>query len=202
VYGERPIKFIICLRDPVERAFSHYLHAVASAREHETFERALELEEARRQEMPGAWVHYASDGFYDDQLNAWLSAFPRSQFHVLLTEALAKNPKEEIAKVLFFLGADMNSEIDTSGRWNPSKRARSRTLSSLYKPDHPLRRLLALMPDEMRPWLRKAIRRANFTSSTAYPPMMPQTRERLRSLFEPHNRALAAMLDIDLSVWQ
>jgi hypothetical protein len=41
------VKFIVMVRDPVERAFSQYQHNVRDNLEHEGFERALFLEQAR-----------------------------------------------------------------------------------------------------------------------------------------------------------
>ena len=43
------VKVLVLLRDPVERAYSAYKHEFARGFETETFERALELEDARVQ---------------------------------------------------------------------------------------------------------------------------------------------------------
>jgi hypothetical protein len=48
-YGRLSPKFLIILRDPVERAWSHYLHRVFFTLEEESFEHALKLEKSRIQ---------------------------------------------------------------------------------------------------------------------------------------------------------
>lgn len=111
-------KLIVLLRNPVDRAYSHYQHEVALGREPLSFEDALAAEEERtRGEVerlvsdPRAfsrawWGHtYVARGRYAEQLERWLEAFPREQLLVVATEELGERPAETYARVLRFLGA-------------------------------------------------------------------------------------------------
>lgn len=111
-------KLIVLLRNPVDRAYSHYQHEVALGREPLSFEDALAAEEERtRGEVerlvsdPRAfsrawWDHtYVARGRYAEQLERWLEAFPREQLLVVATEELGERPAETYAPVLRFLGA-------------------------------------------------------------------------------------------------
>ena len=111
-------RLVALLRDPVDRAYSHYQHEVALGREPLSFEEALAAEEERtRGEVerltadPRAfsrawWDHtYAARGRYAEQLERWLAAFPREQLHVATTEELGERPAETYAAIVAFLGA-------------------------------------------------------------------------------------------------
>ena len=82
----KDLRFVVILRDPVTRAWSHYLHQRRACVETESFERALELEPKRSSAGRPAWTTYFGDGLYARQLLVWFEAFPREHFLVLLTE--------------------------------------------------------------------------------------------------------------------
>jgi hypothetical protein len=111
-------RLLVLLRDPVERALSHYHHEVALGREPLSFEDAVAAEpertsgeEERLVREPGYFSHawwdhaYLARGRYAEQLERWLAVFPRAQLLVLATDELANAPAETYARVLRFLGA-------------------------------------------------------------------------------------------------
>lgn len=111
-------RLIAVLRDPVDRAFSHYQHEVALGREPLSFEEALEREEERtRGEVdrmvsdPAYFSHawwdftYLARGRYAEQLERWLASFPREQLLVVSSEELSERTGSTYARVLEFLGA-------------------------------------------------------------------------------------------------
>lgn len=111
-------RLIALLRNPVDRAYSHYQHEVRLGREPLSFEDALDREDERlRGEVERivadpsyfseAWWNYtyAARGRYAEQLERWLAAFPRDQLLVLLTEELQADTAGTYARVLDFLGA-------------------------------------------------------------------------------------------------
>jgi hypothetical protein len=115
-------RLIALLRNPVDRAFSHYQHEVALGREPLSFEEALAAEDGRtRGEVermiadPGYFSHawwnhtYRARGLYAAQLERWYAVFPREQLLVLATEELGAAPAETYARVLAFLGAPPHS---------------------------------------------------------------------------------------------
>jgi Sulfotransferase domain len=121
-------KLIVLLRDPVDRALSHYHHEVALGREPLSFEQAIEAEpertrgeEERLVREPGYfsrpwWDHtYLARGRYAEQLERWLALFPREQLLVLPSEELSAEPGQTYARVLEFLGAPPH-ELDAYPR--------------------------------------------------------------------------------------
>jgi Sulfotransferase domain len=111
-------RLIAMLRDPVERAYSHYQQEFARGFEDsETFEQALEREPERlageRERMladpgydsPGLQHHaYVARGEYVDQLAAWRERFGAERLLVVCMERFFADPVSGYAEVLRFLG--------------------------------------------------------------------------------------------------
>ena len=109
-------KFIVLLRNPIDRAFSHYNMNMTSEYEYLTFEDALKHEEKRihgryekmqRVENYYSWDHdlygYLKHGIYVKYLKRWMDVFPREQFLILQTEEFKKNTSVVYNKALQFL---------------------------------------------------------------------------------------------------
>jgi hypothetical protein len=112
-------KFIVLLRNPVDRAISHYHHAVAYGREPLPLREALEAEPARlagEEEKILADPRYRSDahqnysyvarGRYIEQVKRWLGHLGRDRFLFLSAEELFVDPGRIIAESQAFLGLD------------------------------------------------------------------------------------------------
>lgn len=110
-------RFIVLLRDPVERAWSDYLHSRQRGYEPLEFAAALDAEESRlrgEEERLLAEPHYASHGhrfhsyqsrgLYARQLSRWLEHFPRDRFLLLRAEDLYADTPAVTRRVLDFLG--------------------------------------------------------------------------------------------------
>lgn len=111
------VRFVVLLRNPIDRAYSHYRHSVRRGLESESFETALALERDRIGDLQQKWLDdpdffdsdlmtfsYFSRGRYDEQLNRWLQYFPRSRFLILESEAFFQHPKDTIARVCHLVG--------------------------------------------------------------------------------------------------
>lgn len=122
------VRLIVLLRDPVDRAFSHYQHEVALSREPLSFEDALAGEEERvrgevermkansRYFSHAWWNHtYLARGRYAEQLEHWLSVFPRERLLVLASEDLSADPAGAYARTIDFLGARLH-DLDSYPR--------------------------------------------------------------------------------------
>ena len=113
-------KLIVLLRNPVDRAYSHYQHQVkhvsGKARETLAFEEAIEAEEKilpaevskmLQDEYYMSSSHrtrsYLSRGRYIDQLLIWSSSFPRRRMLVLKSEDLFDDTTNTLERVLDFL---------------------------------------------------------------------------------------------------
>lgn len=111
------IKLVAMVRNPVERAFSAYKHESARGFEHESFGRALELEDARlegeieRMRADPSYESYSHRhqsyrhrGQYAEQLERAFAFVPRERVHVIQSEAFFRQPAQEYRRLVEFLG--------------------------------------------------------------------------------------------------
>jgi Sulfotransferase domain len=159
------------LRNPIDRAYSHYRHEVTKVRRNNrliieplAFEDALELEELRlrgesekmlQDDRYSSFNHqhfsYLSRGVYADQLARWFEFFSKEQMLVLKSEDFFERTPEVFKRTLSFLGL----------------------------PDW--------TPEEWEIFLKGNYERE----------MAPATRRQLEVYFEPHNRRLYDYLGVD-----
>ena len=110
------VKLIVILRNPVDRAYSNYHHALREKYEISSFEKAIESEEERRigekEKMISdpsfvpkhSGVHaYLAGGIYVNHLENWFKHYSREQFLILDTEDLHNNPQSVMDQVFDFL---------------------------------------------------------------------------------------------------
>jgi len=144
-------RLIVLLRDPVERAFSHYRHQVRDGLESLSFEEALAHEPERLEKeaerivrnpsyVSFSLIHhsYRARGLYADQLQAWMSLFPPEQFIIESSEDLFRSPGETVARVLARLGL-FHRDLGPYRTFNPTEPAEMRPatrveLEEFYRP--------------------------------------------------------------------
>lgn len=110
-------KLIVLLRNPVDRACSHYYYEVERGYETVSFEDALAQEETRTRDEGkrlAADPHYKSynhqhytylaRGIYADQLQIWMNYFPKEQFLIIKSEDFYATPDVKLKEIFIFLG--------------------------------------------------------------------------------------------------
>jgi hypothetical protein len=111
------VRIIVLLRDPVERAYSHWKERRGEGVEPLDFASALEAEPSRtageRERLIADptyvseaydWYSYRARGAYVDHLEPWLSRFDRSRLLFLASETFYREPAASYARVLDFVG--------------------------------------------------------------------------------------------------
>lgn len=157
-------RFIVLLRNPVDRAFSHY--QTARRREYETlsFEDAIDAEPGRlegeaeklkdpkQESFAHSNLSYVSRGIYADQLAAWRSCFGPERFLIVKSEEMYAEPAETVRQTFGFLGLEP-FELNSYPHHNNSRhgqhmdeRTRAR-LIDLYRPHN--ERLYALIDRDL-----------------------------------------------------
>jgi len=125
------VKLIAILRNPIDRAYSHYQHGVRRGREHLSFEDSIQQETDRLQEETEKLLQidnyksfnhfhfsYLSRGRYVEQLKRWWQYFPKEQLLLIKSEDFFEHPTAVIKKVLIFLGiSDLNWEVQSKKRY-------------------------------------------------------------------------------------
>lgn len=139
------VRLIVLLRDPVERAYSHYKERVRHRAEPLTFEEALGAEAERiRGEAerivrePGyrSAEHedhsYVAQGRYLDMLPRWFALFPRDRFHLVISEDFYADPERVVNGAWSFLGLQPGMlQSRTKHNYHPAPDIQERTRDHL-----------------------------------------------------------------------
>jgi len=110
-------RVVVLLRDPVERAASHYRHMVRVGFEELPLEEAIEREPerlagdlARLRQDPGhdprSFLRhsYVTRGLYAEQLARWFECFPSDRVLIIESAELFSSPERAFGAVVAFLG--------------------------------------------------------------------------------------------------
>ena len=103
------MRLILCLRNPVERAYSHWAMETGRQWDRASFPEAMATEPERcRDALPEQHrvFSYVSRGFYSEQLRRLWSFFPRPQTLILRQEQLLADPVATLKAVHAFLGLE------------------------------------------------------------------------------------------------
>ena len=136
-------KLICILRDPVERAYSHY--ALARKMGFEVlpdFEAAVAAEDERWRHDRSMRFTYTRASFYHDGLREFWQRFARERILVLLFEDFAADPAGTMRTVHEFLGVDPGFTPDVGIRHNRSMLPRSTLVREAFGRPFRLRRFL------------------------------------------------------------
>lgn len=104
-------RFIVLLRNPVDRAFSHYHMLMRRHPESGlTFEKYIDIAsrksyyELKEYNIQKKFLNVLERGLYAHQLEQWFSVYPRDRFYITESETLFNNPVEELMRIHEFLG--------------------------------------------------------------------------------------------------
>jgi hypothetical protein len=196
------VKLIAVLRNPIERAFSSYLHTKRDGREPEaTFAAALADEPRRIAANWGHLWHYRSVGFYGRQLRRYYDRFPREQIAVYLYEDFDRDPAGTLADMFRFLGVDPSFTPDTGLRYNVSGKARIPWLQTwLTKPNGLKSALKPLLPAYTRQRLVQRAMQVNVDPGER-PQLDAADRRDLAGGYEADIHDLQTLIGRDLSGW-
>lgn len=110
------MRLILCLRNPVERAYSHWAMEARRQLDSASFSEAIAAEVERcRSALPHQHrvFSYVSRGFYSEQLRRLWSFFPRNQTLILRQEELLEDPGGTLGRVHRFLRVEPRLPAET-----------------------------------------------------------------------------------------
>ncbi|UCD13389.1 MAG: sulfotransferase domain-containing protein [Thermoplasmatales archaeon] len=189
------VKLIFILRNPVDRAYSHYWHAINLGYEHLCFEEAIKKEEERLSHgdlFQRQHYSYRDMGKYIVQLKRFRKYFPKEQMLIILTENLKDTPEKVMNRTFNFL----EIEDDLASRnWQVNHLTGKQPY--IWK----LQRLKSIMT--YIPIAKGIVGRAIDTINLreGYPRMNLEIRKDLLDYFKPYNKELERFLERKLDRW-
>lgn len=189
------VKLVTILRNPIDRAYSNFLHCRRSGVEHiKDFRYALAVEEDRIRENWSPLWHYKKQGNYLPQLKRYYKHFSADQLAVYLYDDMRQDTANLLRKIYGYLEVDEKFIPDTSIKYNVSGIPKNVFYRYLYKSAGPLRsRIKFILPDKFRWFVRKRV----FDS----PALSAEERRYLISYYRNEILELQGLIDRDLSIW-
>lgn len=195
-------RLVAVVRDPVDRAYSNWMHLRSDGLEREAdFLAALHREPDRAARGWAPFWRYRDLGLYGEQLEDLFALFPREQVHVLRYRELVDTPDTALSAVHRFLGV---AQV-------PSSRAPAENVKP-YVPASPrndrLRLLMRagaaagqLFPPQV--WRRASVPllRALYAGGTQRPALTVEQRREAVALFADDIELLGRVLDRSFEDW-
>ena len=196
IYRHIPsVKFFICLRNPIERAFSLYLEFKKFGFVSGTFEQALD----KHRKV------FIEDNFYYDHMVRYFQYFPQKNIFVTLFDDFKKDRSAFIQNLYAFLEIDDSFVPESMHvKMNPARRPRFRIINRMaFHMGWFFRKLNCLS-------LIAVAKKSNFAKNILfrqeygddYPEITPDVRKRLQDVFQNQIENLANLIERDLSVWR
>ena len=172
---------IIILRNPIDRAYSNYLHHVREGWENLSFEDALEAEEQRRAANWAWGWSYVDVGLYAEQVKAYLDNFERVLL-LLFEEDIVTG--QATSKVLDFLNLEPVQEAPDNVHVNVSGYPQNRVLHRLMTDEVVVRKIKNVVKaTPLYVWSKRIYRRV-MESNLKKEAMSPKTRQMLKEKFQ------------------
>lgn len=215
-------KLVVLIRNPIDRAFSHWQLSYSAGREKLKFHQAISADYERiknglhlktaaervkycnslyaslsigsKKAAEGLNRNYLDFGYYYEQIKRYIDLFPSSSLKVIFFEDLIDKPNEVINTIRSFLELEPYSDKeDYVLHQNPSiTRLHFKILELTAR-----LRYSRLMPVGIKQYVEQVLKKIEPQYK-----MKPETREWLYNHYYEHNLALERFLVRDLSHWK
>ncbi len=190
------VKLLAILREPIERAYSDFVHQRQLGKERQTEFAKVAGQEMNNEPIPR---NYLVHSLYHKCLQPYFELFPREQIRIYLMEDLTSRPDWMFRDVFSFLGVDPAFLPDTSHRHNPTTVAKYEWIEELITTSNPIKNCLApLIPRQSK--LRDLVRKIRWRNRYK-PGFDPRLRKQLVGYFREDVLQLQHLLQRDLSGW-
>lgn len=194
-------RLIAVLRQPVDRAYSQFLHFRQEGVEKiGDFEAAWNAgAERRAQGWAPTWL-YRERGYYAQQLERWLVCFPPEQLLVLFYEDWLERPAEVLGRICRHLGIEDFDRAAVSRENVSSRQPRWKWLNQRMVEHNALRRWAQR---RLPLWARDAITRPlRYINMRPGPALDPRLRARLTRVYLDDIQKLETMTGRNLDHWK
>lgn len=193
------VKLIAILRDPIDRAYSNFLHHIRD--ELETCSDFLQAIEQEPQRISNYWwwgFHYVQASLYYQQLSVYFDKFSSNQIKIYLYEDLVQDHLGTIQSMFRFLEVDSTFVLNKLDKKNVTGIPKSRAFHSFLSQTNPVKDLFKpLLPEKFRKRLVNNLKNQNL----AKPRLPLEVRKQLLPVFRDDIGRLQDLIQRDLSAW-
>ncbi len=192
------VKLFAILRNPINRAFSHYLH-IKQTFDIGSFEESLE---EYSEEIKGA-------GLYGKQLTEFFELFPKENIHIMIFEEFKTNPQKHIKELFSFLGVD-DEFIPKSltQKVNVTKYPKYKWITKMTKKaqrikDNPVGyKIWTFWPVAKSIKIANKIMRKINLAAGVKPILKEETKEELKNFYKKDIQILEILLEKNIDIWK
>tara|TARA_B110000090_G_scaffold14173_1_gene14158 strand:- start:17 stop:883 length:867 start_codon:yes stop_codon:yes gene_type:complete len=188
-------KIIIMLRDPIERAFSHYLMDYRLGLISDSFENVL-AKISKHKNAHLFYQQYIEVSKYAKQIQRYLDFFKKENILFIDYEDFKKNVSKTVDQVYNFLNISTEFVADINTKHNTFIMPKNKIIRLIYSFVF-LRKILTFL---FPVYLVKNIRVLLFKSDKK-PELLKETRSQLRIIFNDDIKKLEEVLSKDYSKW-
>ena len=184
------MKILICVREPVARAFSDYLDGIKNGQIEGSFEEQLDRSPS-----------FLERSRYSSYIERYLDVFGEENVHVAIFEELAANPDLFAGKIFRFLGVEEQTLTQAQRKkMMPAGKPRSQSAAQMAKQASQLAKRLGLRRLRGKVKTSRTVRNILYAPYTDEnkPRMRPETQTRLRQSFQPEVAKLDSLLSTNL----
>jgi len=187
----RNLKITIILRNPIDRAYSHFLNDDSLGHINLSFREVLEKWKSRELSLFNNYIDY---GFYFNQIKSYKNTFDRLKIY--LFEDLGSNPLFLVQDIFDFLNVDASFIPDTNLKYNLT--TGSRFVGNLiYKPNLIKGTIKTFLPHNIRTKIKNKIVE-NYARKQQ---LEDREIDALKKIYREDILKLQDLIDRDLSQW-
>lgn len=188
-------KIIIMLRDPVERAYSHYYMDYKLGYVNCSMEDViLNKEKSKLNKL--YYQQFIELGFYYEQVKRYFDLFGKENVMIILFEDFKTNTDYEVRRLYRFLAIEENINVNTTVRYNSFATPRNKIIRKIYK-NKSLRILFRkIFPQKLTSVIKKII-----LTKTKNNLPDPSTVKYLKALYKNDMLELEKILNQNLEKW-
>lgn len=189
-------KIIMILRNPVERAFSHFLMDLKSGLETGSFLEAFKKDMAKSNKGWGISNVYYEIGMYYEQVKRYLTIFPQEQIKIILYDDYRNDAIKTLKEICNFLNIDSNFEFEFSKEHNKAMIPKSGAVALMMR-----QKGLKVFAKKIFPKSWKNIISKIFFTNKNLPKLSVDDRKYLIELYKEDIQKLAQLINRDLTSW-
>ena len=184
-------KIIVMLRNPVDRAFSHYLMDYRLGLTSESFESEF------NKKIGLKFQQYFLLGNYSSQVKRYIDVFGRENIHFIWYSDFKKNTSLELEKVFDFLSLNTNYCIDFNKVHNSFSMPKNNIVRKIYSIIWLRKVLVSLIPSTFISLIKSIL----FNKGNK-PKISVEVRNSVSLYFEKDIEILEKLLSINLEKWK
>lgn len=198
----KDIKLIFILRNPVKRAYSHYLMKLRNGRTDKSFYKEIKIDKIEKNKEYMNNNPIIGKSLYDTQINRYLEYFDQKNMLFLIMETdLIQNRDETFKKIFRFLNVD-NKDIKKNIKSNKALQVKNKKINQLILNDNFLKKIIKpFFSDKSKAKIKNSIKKLNKKSTIDYSELEKYSEFLNEKIFKQSIIKVEKIINRDLSFW-